>query len=121
MAGRCLKDAENGPIAHLGCVPRQFVDHGSTSSGVGAVGKGGAIHFASTDIKVNPRPHRARNWLAAAPQRKTIPSAARVQARYRRFQAALEALSEEMALDQGDNEFATVTSLSLRQSEALLA
>ena len=67
---------------------------------------------------------RVRNWLANATKRKTIPGAARVQARYRQFQAALPALCEEMALDPGDllfNEYATVTSSWLRQSEALHA
>lgn len=67
---------------------------------------------------------RVRNWLANATKRKTIPGAARVQARYRQFQAALPALCEEMALDPGDllfNEYATVTSSWLRQSEALPA
>lgn len=67
---------------------------------------------------------RVRNWLANATKRKTIPGAARVQARYRQFQAALPALCDEMALDQGDllfNEYATVTSSWLRQSETLPA
>src|SRR5690606_22987220 len=39
-----IQDHPHRPLTHLGCVPREFVAHGSILSRFGASGKGGAIH-----------------------------------------------------------------------------
>src|SRR5690606_2821016 len=41
-----VQDHPHRPLTHLGCVPRQFVAHGSILSRFGASGKAGAIHIA---------------------------------------------------------------------------
>jgi NADPH-dependent ferric siderophore reductase len=43
-----IQDHPHRPFTHLGCVPRQFVAHGSILSRFGASGKGGAIHIETT-------------------------------------------------------------------------
>jgi len=40
-----VQDHPHRPLTHLGCVPRQFVAHGSILSRFGASGKDGAIHI----------------------------------------------------------------------------
>src|SRR5690606_3346570 len=44
-----IQDHPHRPFTHLGCVPRQFVAHGSIPSRFGASGKGGAIQEALQD------------------------------------------------------------------------
>src|SRR5690606_20732516 len=55
-----IQDHPHRPFTHLGCVPRQFVAHGSILSRFGASGKGGAIQTGA-----NRAPGQATGWSTA--------------------------------------------------------